>query len=138
MGAMASRSGGPISGINVTPLVDVVLVLLIVLMVTSNYLAAKSIPMDLPKAATGDAVPKTLAVSILPSGAMFVDGVAADEHALRELVKGARAKTDDLRATIAADGATPHSKVVHVIDVLRQEHLVKFAINVDPAESARP
>ncbi|WP_394833514.1 biopolymer transporter ExbD [Pendulispora rubella] len=41
---------GPLAGINVTPLVDVVLVLLIVLMVTANFLASQSIPLDLPKA----------------------------------------------------------------------------------------
>jgi len=134
MGAAQARSSGPISSINVTPLVDVVLVLLVVLMVTSNYLAQKSIPMDLPKGATGDSVPKTLAIAILPAGTTFVDGTEVDETTLRDRVRIARAGNDDLRATIAADSATPHGRVVHVIDVLRQEKLVKFAINIDPEE----
>jgi biopolymer transport protein ExbD len=134
MGASHARSTGPITSINVTPLVDVVLVLLIVLMVTSHYLATKSIPLDLPKAATGDATPASLAVSILASGTMFVDGNEVDEDALRRAVRTARATNEDLRATIAADGATAHARVVHVIDLLRQEKLVKFAINIDPEQ----
>jgi len=134
MGAAQARSNGPISSINVTPLVDVVLVLLVVLMVTSNYLASKSIPVDLPKGATGDAVPKTLAIAILSTGTTFVDGTEVDETTLRDRVRVARAGNDDLRATIAADSATPHGRVVHVIDLLRQEKLVKFAINIDPED----
>ena len=134
MGAAQARSSGPISSINVTPLVDVVLVLLVVLMVTSNYLASKSIPMDLPKGATGDSVPKTLAIAILPAGTTFVDGTEVDETTLRDRVRIARTGNDDVRATIAADSATPHGRVVHVIDLLRQEKLVKFAINIDPED----
>ncbi|HMJ15191.1 MAG TPA: biopolymer transporter ExbD, partial [Polyangiaceae bacterium] len=43
-----------ITGINVTPLVDVALVLLVILMVTATFIAARTIPMDLPKAATAE------------------------------------------------------------------------------------
>ncbi len=55
---MAQANNGDetmISGINVTPLVDVVLVLLVVMMVTATYIASKTIPVDLPKGATGRA-----------------------------------------------------------------------------------
>ncbi|HOU94146.1 MAG TPA: biopolymer transporter ExbD, partial [Polyangiaceae bacterium] len=55
---MATSNGldddAPITGINVTPLVDVVLVLLIILMVTAGYLVSRTIPVDLPKGATGE------------------------------------------------------------------------------------
>ena len=53
MAGSGSRGGEPIYGINVTPLVDVVLVLLIILMVTSSYAVSKSLPLRLPKASTG-------------------------------------------------------------------------------------
>jgi biopolymer transport protein ExbD len=101
-------------------------------MVTSHYLATKSIPLDLPKAATGDVAPQSLAVSILASGTMFLDGAEVDEETLRHTVRSAHAANEDLRATIAADGATTHARVVHVIDLLRQEKIVKFAINIEP------
>jgi biopolymer transport protein ExbD len=132
MAASHTRRTDPIASINVTPLVDVVLVLLIVLMVTSHYLASQSIPLDLPKAATGEAAPASLAVSILAGGTIFIDGNEVDDAALRRRVRAARAGNEDLRATIAAEGATAHARVVHVIDLLRQEKLVKFAINIEP------
>ena len=72
--------------INVTPLVDVVLVLLIVLMVTAGYIVAKSIPVDLPKAQTGEPSGTTLAVSIDSSGALYLDAVRLDEDGLRSLL----------------------------------------------------
>ena len=81
-----------ITAINVTPLVDVVLVLLIILLVTASYIVSKSIPMDLPKGATGDAVPKTLAIAILPAGTTFVDGTEVDEVTLRDRVRSAAAR----------------------------------------------
>jgi len=60
-----------ITGINVTPLVDVVLVLLIILMVTATAIVSKTIPMELPKASTGEQTPATLAVSIDQYGQIF-------------------------------------------------------------------
>jgi len=68
-----------ITGINVTPLVDVVLVLLIILMVTASYIVSKAIPMDLPHADTGqsDTQPRTLTVSIDQSGQLFLDASAS-------------------------------------------------------------
>jgi biopolymer transport protein ExbD len=133
MGASSTtRSGEPIHAINVTPLVDVVLVLLIVLMVTSNYLAAKTIPLDLPKASTGDGAPKALAVAVESDGRIFVDGSFVDEMGLRNRIRAAREADPDPRATVAAGGSTPYARVVHVIDILRQEKLSKLAINIQP------
>ena len=59
MASSSSNDETLISGINVTPLVDIVLVLLVILMVTASYVASQSIPMDLPHAATGGETPTT-------------------------------------------------------------------------------
>lgn len=128
----SSSSDESITGINVTPLVDVVLVLLVVLMVTATYLASRSIPVDLPKGATGEASTAPLTVSLTSGGELYVDGERVEESALRARLVRARSGTPDLRAVIAADGAVPHRRVVGVIDLLRQEHIERFAINVDP------
>ncbi|HEX5660010.1 MAG TPA: biopolymer transporter ExbD [Polyangiales bacterium] len=127
-----------ISGINVTPLVDVVLVLLIILMVTAQYAAEKdSIPMDLPQAATGDtAVPSTLSVSIDAQGHFFLNAEQLDLEGLRAKVRAAHVKDNDTRAVIAADGKVSHAEVIRVIDLLRQEKVTKFAINVRPEDLA--
>jgi biopolymer transport protein ExbD len=125
-----------IAGINVTPLVDVVLVLLIILMVTAQYAAEKdSIPMDLPQAQSGDtAVPSTLSVSIDKDGQFFLNAEQLDYDALRIKVRAAHGKDVDTRAVIAADGRVSHAQVIKVIDLLRQEKVTKFAINVRPED----
>lgn len=133
---MASSSLGsnePIHGINVTPLVDVVLVLLVVLMVSASYLAARAIPLDLPRGATGEAQESPLAVSLDAHGRLFLNAVPIAEAELRRHIR-ARREAGELRALIAADGAIPHREVVSVIDLLRQERVFQFAINVNPSD----
>ena len=111
---MAGGSGGGdeelITAINVTPLVDVVLVLLIILMVSANQLAAnKQIPMELPEADSGDPErsdePTTLRVSIVPNGTLYLDGEEIAEDSLRSRIRTARTESEDVRAVIAADGS---------------------------------
>jgi biopolymer transport protein ExbD len=131
MQSAASSSDESITGINVTPLVDVVLVLLVVLMVTATYLASRSIPVDLPSGKTGEATAAPLTVSLTRAGALYVDGTPATEQQLRAKLAQARRQDPELRAVIAADGAVPHRRVIGIIDLLRQERVERFAINVD-------
>ena len=126
-----------ISGINVTPLVDVVLVLLVVLMVTATYLASRTIPVDLPKGATGEPTGVTLAITVDEAGRTYLDGASATEDLLRSKIRSARAQNPDVRAIIAADRDTRHKNVVGVIDLLRQERVNRFAINVEASELER-
>jgi biopolymer transport protein ExbD len=134
----SSNSDESITGINVTPLVDVVLVLLVVLMVTVTYLASRAIPVDLPTGKTGEAHAAPLTVSLTKSGALYVDGVPCSEQELREKLSVARRAEPELRAVIAADGAVPHRRVIGIIDLLRQEHVDRFAINVDADDLEKP
>ena len=134
MHASSERSDDAmITGINVTPLVDVALVLLVILMVTATYIAARTIPMDLPKAATGEGTSTTFAISVEASGALWLDGKRVTRPELRRAITR-RAPARPRRAIIAADGATAHRHVVGVIDLLRQEGVSQFAINVQPDE----
>ena len=137
-GGASDNDDDVIAGINVTPLVDVVLVLLIILMVTAQYAAEKdTIPMDLPQAQSGDtAVPSTLSVSIDKDGKFFLNAEPLELEQLRAKVRDAHAKDHDTRAVIAADGRVSHAQVVKIIDLLRQEKVTKFAINVRPEDLA--
>ena len=123
-----------ISEINVTPLVDVMLVLLVIFMVTATYIVAQSIPVDLPEAGTGEEVVTTLAIAITADGEMYLDGKRVDDAAVRATVSKARKSNPDLRVIIAADKRIRHGKVVHVIDLIRKLGVARFAINID-AES---
>ncbi|MBX3247623.1 MAG: biopolymer transporter ExbD [Myxococcales bacterium] len=126
-----------ITDINVTPLVDVVLVLLIILMVTATAIVSKTIPMELPQAATAETAgdtPTTLGISIDEGGNLFLDRDPMSEDELRARVRAAREASEDVRAIIAAAGSIQHGRVVQVIDLLRQERVTRFAINVRPSE----
>ena len=123
-----------ISTINVTPLVDIVLVLLIVLMVTSSYLVNKSISVELPKAATGETVTPTLSISIDVAGKLYLDGQVIEADDLRRRIAAAYRSDPEVKAIISADGRVTHAQVVSVIDTLRLEKVTKFAINTSPLE----
>jgi biopolymer transport protein ExbD len=137
MAAQAANDDEMITGINVTPLVDITLVLLVILMVTASYVASRAIPVELPKGATGEATPTTLTISIDQEGKTFLDAEPISDGALQAKIKAVHDADPETRAVIAADGRTSHSNVIHVIDLLRRENVTKFAINVDPEEVAR-
>ena len=137
MAATACNDDDIITGINVTPLVDVTLVLLVILMVTASYVVSRSIPLELPRSATSEGTPTTLTVSVDKDGRTFLDAEAIDEATLSARVRAARQADPETRAVIAADGRVNHAQVVHVIDLLRREDVTKFAFNVDPDEIAR-
>lgn len=135
MATPVQRPGELISGINVTPLVDVMLVLLVVMMVTGQYLASRAVPVDLPKASTGETKsPAPLAISVDASGAIFLDGERLSKAELKQRVH-ARSDGSERSALIAADGSARHRAVVDVIDVLRQEGISKLGLNVAPEEA---
>ena len=130
----SSKNGGDdyeISGINVTPLVDIMLVLLIIFLVTATYIVKEAIKIDLPRAAAAGApTPRTLTINIGKDGQVFVDGVASSDAAIVRRVGEWRARKDDLQAVIAADRDAHHGAVVHVLDLLKGEGVTKFAIEV--------
>jgi biopolymer transport protein TolR len=131
--------GGPqmISGINVTPLVDITLVLLIIFMVTATYIASGGIKIDLPKAASGTEQTKsTLALSLTKDGTLFLNGGKTSDAAVVKFIGETLPRTPDLQAIIAADRVVPHGDVVHVIDLVKRAGVRRFAINVDPAAAA--
>jgi biopolymer transport protein TolR len=121
-----------ISGINVTPLVDVMLVLLIIFMVTATYIVKETIEVDLPKAASGgETIGTTLTFVLDKDGTLYVDGEPTSFEVARRQVRDAVKQDKDARAIISADKALSHGQVVEVIDLVKTEGLVKFAINIE-------
>src|SRR5512145_1537062 len=104
MASATTPRGEAITGINVTPLVDVVLVLLIILMVTAGYIVSKTIPVDLPKGATGETTTITLAITLDAKGKMYLDAAPVSSDGLRARVRSAHRQDPETRAVIAADG----------------------------------
>ncbi len=121
-----------ISGINVTPLVDVVLVLLIIFMVTATYIVRAAIEVDLPRAAHGgEAVGTVLSVVVTKANEVYLDGVRLDDDELVRRAKAAVARDADTRVVISADKAALHGAVVRVIDLVKGAGANRFAIHVE-------
>ena len=140
-GGAQQDDDGAITGINVTPFVDIALVLLIIFMVTAKYIVTpQAIPVDLPRASTSNAVSVAVAVSIDASGAIFADARPVTEEQLITTMRDRHRENAEVRAIIAADARVPHGRVVHVIDLVRRASVTKFAIQTqaEGATEVRP
>lgn len=126
-----------ISGINVTPLVDITLVLLIIFMVTATVIVNAGIKVELPKAASGsDQTKTTLALTLDKGGTLYLNGEKSSDQAIIRYIGETLPRTPDLQAIIAADRVVPHGDVVHLIDLVKRAGVRRFAINVDPNGAA--
>ena len=131
-GSGDDEPGPMIVNVNVTPLVDITLVLLIIFMVTASYIVSPAIRVDLPKAASGMEQQRTdLGLTLTKAGGLYLNGAPADDEAVKRFIGGELPRNPDLQAVVAADRAVPHGDVVHVIDVCRRAGVRRFAINVD-------
>lgn len=141
MAGSAQDSDDAINGINVTPLVDIMLVLLIIFMVTAKLIVSQSnVPLDLPKAASGRSdIQVVFSVVLAADGTTQVDSKpVANDDAILPLAREASSKSADLRAVIKADAAVSHGRVIHVLDLLKQGQVTKIAFGVTPVPSSAP
>jgi len=134
MAATATGRGkgrGMIVGINVTPMVDVMLVLLVIMMVSATYIVSQSMRVDLPNATTSDgAVPSLAAVTIAADGSLSYDDHPVTEAQLVTRLHDAAA-TGDVTLVVSADTHCEHGNVIHVLDLARVEGITSFAVNVE-------
>ena len=123
-----------ISEINVTPFVDVVLVLLIIFMVTSIYIVKASMEVELPQAASaGAAVESTLNIVITRQGEIFLNGDPTNPSELARIVANQTAENPKTQAVIAADKAVPYGEVTSVLDIVKLGGVKSFALNFERA-----
>jgi biopolymer transport protein ExbD len=132
--ASPSQDDDIVASINVTPLVDITLVLLIIFMVTAKLITQQGIPMDLPKAASAGASQAVFTVSVDKEGHLFADGRAlADDGELRGAARAAMAASPETRTVIQAAGAASHASVLHAMDELRESGITRIAFAADKA-----
>lgn len=135
MAGKASGGGDDVlSDINVTPMVDIMLVLLIIFMLTNEEVTEKmkkpAIEVDLPKAASADLKPaKPLSIVINKEGLLFLNGQATDEAGLKARVALLVRSQVGQEAVVSADRRVMHGAVVRVIDIVRLLGVEKVAVN---------
>ena len=131
VGGSRGRRGG-IVGINVTPMVDIMLVLLVIMMVSSIYIVSRALKVELPKTATSDeAAQAPVTVTLTKDGKTFIGSelITTDEELSSRFGK-ARAASGEPSLVVSADAYALHGRVVHVIDLAKVQGITKFAINV--------
>jgi biopolymer transport protein ExbD len=124
-----------ISDINVVPLVDIILVVLIIFMVTAPMIMKPSITVNLPKASSGEASQTTqLTVTLSGDGLIYLNRQPVEIPALLAAAQAEVIKNPDVQAIISADKDVPHGKVVTVMDTIKQGGVKKFAISIEKKE----
>jgi biopolymer transport protein ExbD len=126
--------GGLFSDINITPLTDIFLVLLIIFMVTSSIAVHEStrsgVKVNLPKGTNKEIDPgaKSLVISVLKTNELLAQGQKVAESDLKKLFDSAFAKDPTTTVIIEADEGVTHGKVVGVMEIAKQAGLSKLAI----------
>ena len=133
---MAGSAGGKkgiIVGINVTPLVDITLVLLVVFIVTAKIVVTPAVTLDLPSASEGQEVQMIFSVLLPIDGSILVNGaLVATTKELENRAKKTLQKNNELRAVIQADGAVPHRQVIKILDTLKRAGVSRIAFAALP------
>jgi biopolymer transport protein ExbD len=136
---MAGRNFDPndigegINEINITPFVDVVLVLLVIFMVTAPVMIKESLKVNLPKTLTSDITTKaaSIGVAISKEGQVFLEGNLMGPESLEKELKRISRDAPETNFLISADTDSRHGDVVKMIDLLKRNNLNRFALQVE-------
>ena len=139
--AGGTRRRGIIAEINVTPLVDIMLVLLIIFMLTAHLIAKQAIEVELPRASQSTALqPTTLLVTLTRDGDIYLNGQRAGSSGLRTAIAAEVAKdpAHPPQVVLAGDKGVSHGRVVWVLNLVKELGVTSFAIQIDPTELVAP
>ncbi len=127
----------PMSDINMTPLVDVMLVLVVIFIITAPLLVS-AVKVDLPKAAGAAALeaPKFIAITLDRSGQVYVDDQPLDAQALSVALRRAAERQPDTEVRLRADAAVPYGRVVEVMGQAHLAGLHRIGFVADTAVAA--
>lgn len=132
MASKIANDDEPIADINVVPLVDIILVVLIIFMVTAPMIMKPSINVNLPKAASGDeTVPSKLNIVVTADGQVLLNGTPASPEQVSATATDELAKNPDVQAIISADKDVPHGRVISTLDLVKSAGVKKFAISIE-------
>lgn len=130
-GQSSSGDGEEIGSINITPMVDVILVLLVIFMVTANFLKKESININLPKADAVDAnLAKTVQVALSKDGKIFLEGNEVDFPRLEaQLLRESKIRPN-MRITLSADSSLPYGKIAETMGKIKKAGVHQIALSV--------
>jgi len=131
-GPIGGRDDEPIAEINVVPLVDIILVVLIIFMVTAPLVLKPSIDINLPKASSGDESPQTpLNISIARDGSVMLNGKTSSLEDITVYASNLVKSKPETAAILAADRDVTLEKLTAIIDVVKQAGVKKVAFSIE-------
>lgn len=120
-----------IDDINITPFVDVVLVLLVIFMVTAPMMVKETMNIKLPKAkSTEKAKLKTFSVAISKTGQILLDGELVDNTLLYDRALKLKAQYPEIQLIISADKESLHGDTISVLDQVKEAGITNFAFQI--------
>lgn len=134
-----SRRGqsAPMAEINIIPLVDVILVLLIIFMVTTAFVKETGLNLKLPPAKTGEAgaqISRDLTIALGRQGEITLDGRAANEAQVATEMRARVARNRQTRVVIKGDAGIAYSRVIRMMDLARESGLTSVSLGTKPPE----
>ena len=125
--------------IEIIPMIDTIFFLLVFFMISTLSMAQyRGMPVNLPKAASGQQAPaESAAITIDKGSRIFLNKEEVDQAALGDLLRQQLEQNADLLIVINADDGVEHGRVVEVMDIARGANVAKMAIAVKPKESRR-
>ena len=132
------RTPRPMSEINVTPLVDVMLVLVVIFILAAPLLAS-SIRLDLPRAASAQPGVAASAITVVldKAGGVFVNDAPVAADALADRLKALAAQQPDAELQLRADAAVPYGRVVELIGLAQAAGLARIGFAAQPEKSPK-
>jgi biopolymer transport protein ExbD len=129
---------GVVAEINITPLTDVFLVLLVIFMVTTSVVANQGKNIDLPGAAVSDSTPQGVTVEVTPDGQIAVNDVAVSNEDLYKVLSAALEKSREKVVILRGDKAVLLGQAVNILDVAQQAGAQGIALATKPPPGAPP
>jgi biopolymer transport protein TolR len=122
---------GIISEINITPMVDIMLVLLVIFMVTANFLKKESININLPKVTQADAnIKESTQIALTRDGKFFIEGKSVSLEELISTITREAKYRPNMRVTLSADENLSYGTVSRLMGDLRKSGVTKIALSV--------
>jgi len=124
-----AEDGELVEGINVTPMVDITLVLLIIFMVTASFVSSGALKVALPQASTTEAASTaSLTVTLDARGVLYLMKASTSERELGFALKREASRNPGVHVTLAADRTVPYGQVVRILDLIKGAGIAKVAL----------
>jgi biopolymer transport protein ExbD len=131
MAGGSSNEDEEIGSINITPMVDVILVLLVIFMVTANFLKKESLNINLPKVAASDPnVAESVQVALTRDNKILLEGKEVSiESMIQQLERDAKIRPN-MRLTLSADEKLPYGRITEIMGLVRKAGVTRIALSV--------